>query len=1062
MTENRFRQNPSPLKDAIAIAAVAAVAALVFFPLTASSLFPGESARLAVLWSGLDAQAYALHPLAAFFAKAAGGGNLLAPFCGVFAAAALAALVSFFLRERVDPDVPDASASSAGRLAGVAAALVFVSTPAVLSASTHLTLAVFSLAWALATLLPLLAYARLPAAWSWLVPAAMGLLAGPGAVDSAELCLLVPFALACVWFAASRRGLRPFGPAVLFLFTFAASALAAVLAGEAPLAEIVRAHRASLSAVFGARHALSVATFATIPFFVNLFATGRVFCGESSAAKWIFQIALTVVTLLAVASPLQPGLLLFEQGVSPVFASAFVAATAGTLIAFWTGECRREAPEADEPGARAPLPLARFAAYALGGAFALALAVSAALALVSFDRSRGAFADRLADRLVADLGERSWVVTDGTLDDHIRHAAKRAGKTVRLVCLARDTDERHLDELRAWAKEEKLGGDRHDDLLLALRLGVRAFVRAWFADASADAGRAVVFGHPDLWVGAGRVPVPETLFFGCDESVAVDTRAAWEEIRAFLDVPAGGESAAADPVEKLRRTLRRHFGFVANNRAVHLWERGREDEAFALFDLVLEDIDRDNVSALFNEYELACAGHPRAALKRRELERRLASLVADEKRRTRLWMLSTYYGYVRNPDLFIRQGYRWARSGRPGEALLHVMRAADLVPEANRPAYLRLLASLYAADGNAEKARETYGRVLEKAPADHDALVGLAELHLRAGERDKALACLTEALAAVGDDPRFETERVLADVLRDDLVSARARLRALTDADRTDARAWALLSSVAMREYDRAASAGERAKLLAEMKNEILPRLEKTASDPSDYRVQVLRSFVLLHQDADGRRAARDALAAAARTRPDKEETANLILELDISLNDAADAERQAVEMLRRNRRAPLANYVMGSIALRKGETAEAEAYLRRAVAVEKPTPFALNDLAETLRRRKAYPEALRLARRAVQAAPDLYVAWETLGTTLMESGGDAAEAEACVAKACELSGSAGGEADVRVMVALARIQILRGEKLRANGTLRKIAARASELTAYERAEFEELRKRVR
>jgi hypothetical protein len=47
-------------------------------------------------------------------------------------------------------------------------------------------------------------------------------------------------------------------------------------------------------------------------------------------------------------------------------------------------------------------------------------------------------------------------------------------------------------------------------------------------------------------------------------------------------------------------------------------------------------------------------------------------------------------------------------------------------------------------------------------------------------------------------------------------------------------------------------------------------------------------------------------------------------------------------------------------------------------------------------------------------------------------------------------------------MVALARIQILRGEKLRANGTLRKIAARASELTAYERAEFEELRKRVR
>ena len=59
------------------------------------------------------------------------------------------------------------------------------------------------------------------------------------------------------------------------------------------------------------------------------------------------------------------------------------------------------------------------------------LAISAAINVFSFDRNAGAFADRMAERIVENLGERSWFVTDGTLDDHLRLAARRLDREVK-------------------------------------------------------------------------------------------------------------------------------------------------------------------------------------------------------------------------------------------------------------------------------------------------------------------------------------------------------------------------------------------------------------------------------------------------------------------------------------------------------------------------------------------------------------------------------------------------------------------------------------------------------
>ncbi|MBQ6914676.1 MAG: hypothetical protein IJQ65_03075, partial [Kiritimatiellae bacterium] len=118
---------------------------------------------------------------------------------------------------------------------------------------------------------------------------------------------------------------------------------------------------------------------------------------------------------------------------------------------------------------------------------------------------------------------------------------------------------------------------------------------------------------------------------------------------------------------------------------------------------------------------------------------------------------------------------------------------------------------------------------------------------------------------------------------------------------------------------------------------------------------------------------------------------------------------------------------------------------------------------AEALRRRRDYAEAERYARKAVKAAPSLYVAWETLGSVLMDQGTNLDEAESCIRKACDLSKSKNGrEADIRMLISLARVQIKRGDKQHAKISIRKVQSRIDELSAFERREFEEVKKRVR
>ena len=1024
------------------------VAAIVYFCSTAGYAFPGESAYLIAVWRGLVPVSEIPYPFMAVFAKAFGAGNTLAPVCGVVAVVTFFRLVSAFVAWRVRGEGLGSQKGRISTIAATAATTVFLLSPAVRSAATHLEPRLFDFTWALLCFAVALPFFKGLRNVSFAFAPVLGVMVALGLFDSAIFLVFLPFYFALVFKVAKRSKRRPHVQMLVFALVCAVAFPLAARIFNAELAQVLKSLGRELGGYRKVPGWIFIFAFATVPFLVSLFSSKKAFGEKPGLVAWIFHGAMSFVAILAVATPLSPSSILAPYGLLPVATSAFAAAVAGYLVAYWWVNRRR------------------VVGMVTGGVLVFVLAVSCIWNLFAFDGSAGDFADKVARRILADLGSRRWFVTDGLLDNHLKIVAAEEGRDVNLISLARDLDDEYVKELGELVRKEGVGGSRNGALCRSLDLGVLPFVQDWLSSDPTAAKQIAIFGAPDLWYSAGLTPVPEFLFFGADESITPDWTS-WKEFDLILAAPKGWGSyhdrKVTDPVARLRFNLRRHIGFVANNRGVYLQDKKRDDEAFSMYELVLDEIDRDNICAIFNEVGMVSQNHPLAKKKKVDLERMLKAAVEDKSRRYLLWRLGTFYGYIRNPDTFVRLGHAWARSGRPGDALSQIRRAIDFVPSDKRSTLLNMMASLYASENDQRKSRAIYEEILAKNADDHDALVGLMRLELMDGNGQKALEYLERATKIQKDGARAQVELAMVAMMKGDLAKAKGLLKKASDADAKNMQVMSLLAAVTMQQIDAAKSEEEKARLRDELEEVIVPTMEKRASNQSDYSLQTTKGFLLLRKGAEKRKEARDAFVAASRARPDVATTQNMVLGLDISLDDKENAEIHAKEVLRRNRKAPLANYVMGSLALGRGENDAAESYLRVAVDAPQPVAMAVNDLAEVLRRKKEFAEAERYARKATEKTPGFYVVWETLGSILMDANRDLDEAEACVRKACELSKDKNGnEADVRMLVSLARVQIRKKDMNHARVTIRKVRSRINELSEFEKREFESVAKSIK
>ena len=508
---SNFRSEDASFRRASLVSAlsVAGVAAMVYALTLADYVFPGDSARLLVQWSGIDSLAFPEFPLWGIFVRLFAGmgdlssvavrANALSLVCGVVSAYLICRLMSFAVWQAISQEDSMKFSKGASVAAGVVASLTFVFSTAVWQSSTHLEHRIFDVMWALLTMrVVLLAAGRprlsLPVALVAGAFVAMGLIESPIFVPC-SIAIFFAFMLVLV-----KNGSSMYGIASLYLLTvvvgmvvfvkYVSSGFLGTEAAEAAgcssaLDVFLRIAKDSIREMrtWVSRSGwLAIVALSVLPAVSCAFASGRGLNNDRRWSQYAFHIAMTLCAALALATALSPESILRPWGISPVATSTLVALVSGYLAAYWylLARCPLPVKEFKNEGGDPAIRVGRSIAPVFGVAFVVIVALSSLVNAFNCGRDRGEFADVCAKEIIDSLGDRTWFITDGTLDDHLRVAAATAKKELNLVCLQRDMNDAYLDELSALVKERGLTAG-NANLQMSLRLGVLPFIQDWFA-----------------------------------------------------------------------------------------------------------------------------------------------------------------------------------------------------------------------------------------------------------------------------------------------------------------------------------------------------------------------------------------------------------------------------------------------------------------------------------------------------------------------------------------------------------------------------------------------------
>ena len=987
--------------------------------------------------------------------------NLFSMLCTVVTVGLLYRLMAFLIHELIYEEYSVEYSARVSQWAGAVSAIAFMFAAPVWQSATRLQYQSFNMLLALASASLLISFAHT----KWRVfLAAFALLQGVGVVESVMFIPLAPVFLVFLIFVLWKQGqltlnrvawmglISAAGLGLYYLVArgFLVSQDAEALGFTSPLDVMVAVWKAQLVELRSGLprvNWLILLLTSIVPWLAASFASFRALNNERSWSQYILHLTLTVLVVLGLCNAaISPWEILKPQGRLPVWAYTLLAMTAGYLVAYWYLLLKVERPRRGQATSvvtkQAGDWLGLIITYPL-----IAVVIFASLINTMECRgSRGAFADRCAREILDRLGSRTWFVTDGTLDPHLQILARERGQELNLLCLQNDMSPFYLAWMARQIESKNLFAPEDlQRMKNTLALGILPFIQDWFAMDKEIEKKVAVFGVPDFWYTAGLTPVPEYFFFAGARDIQAyqnvplfnDYMAFWKEMDPVL---AASKQVSTDPTVRHRLHLRRHMGFVANNLGVLLEDLGKEDDAFAVYTHVHNAIDPENISVLFNRFEMARRGAASASTSKESIERELKDFVAGLKHQYPLWSLSRYYGYVRSPELFARLGWGWALSGQTGAALAGVTRAINLLPTEQRNSAMQTMAAIYSLSDDKNKTEAIYQDMIKTDPGNRAAMLGLARLAVQEGALDKAKSWLEQAAQSGDTRGALGVEWAVIHLMNNDLDRARLALQEATDLQPKNLQAWAMLAMVQLQQGQ-----------ADEIETVVLPKMEKIAGTSDNYFIQITRAQTALKKGKKHQRPARDAFLRASMLRPDIAGVKDMILQLDIAMNDQENAELHARQVLRTNRKHALANYVMGSLRLQEGEYGEAEDFLRRSVESH-ASAAALNDLAEVLRRIRKFDEAEKHVRAALAISPELYVAWETLAVVLLESDKNLDEAEQAVRKSIDLF-----KEDLRVQITLARILLKKGETERARETLRKVKSRQGELAPFDQAELNRL-----
>jgi tetratricopeptide (TPR) repeat protein len=712
----------------------------------------------------------------------------------------------------------------------------------------------------------------------------------------------------------------------------------------------------------------------------------------------------TLLALLLVTFAITPGLLnlsfaplFFFQPIShlPVFGSAILAAAAAAAFSacrVFIGPEDRSPEEGEFGKSKSALKkeqrlliLRRLA----GGLLTILLLLALATPWRSFsavDARQGAFADRVAQELLAVMKGRDWLISNGHIDNHLLIQAFMRGKPLVLVPLRPQDPPQERAQLKGLiAASPVFAGQNRQRLQNALSIGTVRFVMEWLTTDRKAGSRVMVLALPDIWTACGYRAVPEGLAFGgVLPDQKLDLASLAKENRMFSErvVPllAGwGEEPRYSAA--LRETLRMRAGFAANEMGV-LFEEAREFEAAYQAYSRAGQIDPMNISAAINGYALAATQkmHPEALDR---LRKNINTMTANGRYEGQgnTWILQNY-GTIRLPAFYQQQAAMWSSIGARAVSTEKIRKALALSEQTGASALVEN-AMVYLHTGDSAKAESCYLAALHKDASNKEALSGICTMMLSKQNTLEAEKWLQKGLEAGIAKDALLYQTVMLAILKRDTAKALKLLKEATEKHPTDLRYWTLQAELMLNQGD------------AEIvEHTILPEMQKALKTPNHFLIHAIRGFLLRNKGPAYFKEARLSLLKAVALNAAMPDLWSAVFELDGALKTPEFTEADARSLLRTDPDHARANYLMGSSLLARGKVLEAEDFLRRSIEKD-PTAEACNDLGENLRLQKKLAEAERFARQALAIDPGLPPALDTLACIQFDAGKVAESAQA-------------------------------------------------------------------
>jgi len=639
----------------------------------------------------------------------------------------------------------------------------------------------------------------------------------------------------------------------------------------------------------------------------------------------------------------------------------------------------------------------------------------------------------LAEKVVECLDGRTWLITDGRLDNHLLLAARRRGIPLKLLNLQAGGSSLYLDYVSRLFDDVKLRN--------LAKLSLSALLREWLAPASGVGDQVAALAFPDIWQRYGFLSVPNRLvFLGATE---MDAGSAGElarrhalfsdEFEAWLVLVETGGGIGGDWVAWARG----HAGMTANNLGVLLEDQGLSEDALRAYRSARR-LDPENVSALLNMAAMVQAGRAEdpdgsvtAAMKR--LEEGL-------ERKYHIWSLSRHYGTGRAPEAFAQLGWTWAWSGRPEMAIVQMERAAELLPDEQKTAMQGVMADLYMKDNRPLESETIYKAILLREPGSLPALQGMMRIALMQKDYVQAEAYRRQAAEHGLDPVQSVLLQALIETSAGQLVAARERLEALLQEERRLLRGWALLAEIGF------ASGDDR------LIEQVLRRLDGLEGARGFHSSMIRGRIAFEKKDLA---AAAEHFETALALQPGNRLLIETLLRLDLTLARGDSIRRHVRTLLQEDPDHALALYVRGSLQIADGDTALAENSLRESLKRAR-LPMALNDLAWLLTERGAYDEAEGLINEALAISDNQPAAWDTKGVILLRTGRPE-DAEAAFGRSIALFGN-----NPSVHLHLGEAQMALGKKEAVRKIVEMMSPHREQMPPSDRELFNRLREAVR